>query len=337
MAIFTIRYDLRCPEWGPRTSADLAAAAIEQCEWADRNGFLSVTLSEHHGSPDGYLPSPMVLAGAVAARTKSMRITFGALIAPLHNPIRLAEDLATLDVLSRGRIIPVVSGGYVESEFKDVRARAAPIASDMMDAHRSACSRSAWSGEPFEHNGTTVRVTPRPHQRPRPPIFMGGASRAAARRAAKPRGHASCRRCPKLWDVLPRGAASKLGKPDPGAPPKTTGNSRSSCTSRRIPDAAWQRIAPHAMHEMNAYGAWAAAVRCRTRAIEPDRRTPTRCAPPACTRSITPEEARGERAGRRWAAGGTVTLHPLMGGHRPRSRVGVPRADRRTKVMPALR
>ena len=118
MPILSLRYDLRCAPFAATTSADLVATALEQCEWADRLGFATVTLSEHHGSPDGYLPSPLVFGAAIAARTRNLRIVIAALIAPLHDPIRLAEDIAVLDVLSNGRVIPVVSGGYVESEFR---------------------------------------------------------------------------------------------------------------------------------------------------------------------------------------------------------------------------
>ncbi|MFP8874353.1 MAG: LLM class flavin-dependent oxidoreductase, partial [Myxococcota bacterium] len=112
MPMFGLRYDLRCPPFAEATSADLVEAAIEQCAWADERGFASVTLSEHHGAEDGYLPSPLVLAAAMAARTRRIRIVLAALIAPLQDPLRLAEDIAVLDVISKGRVIPVLSGGY---------------------------------------------------------------------------------------------------------------------------------------------------------------------------------------------------------------------------------
>ena len=124
MPLLSLRYDLRRAPFASATSADLVATALDQCEWADRLGFATVTLSEHHGSPDGYLPSPLVFGAAIAARTRNLRLVIAALIAPLHDPIRLAEDVAVLDVLSNGRVIPVVSGGYVESEFQRVRQAA---------------------------------------------------------------------------------------------------------------------------------------------------------------------------------------------------------------------
>ena len=236
MPLLNLRYDLRCPPFAKAGTAELARTAIEQCEWADRLGFTSVVLSEHHGSPDGYLPSPLVL---------------GALIAPLHDPLRLAEDLAVLDVVSAGRVIPVVSAGYVESEFRMFGRRLADRARAMEEI--VPLLTRAWSGEPFEHRGATVRVTPRPVQRPRPPIFMGGSSPAAARRAARHADH-FMPSLPELFEVY-RAERVRLGKPDPGALPRTTGN---FLYVAEDPDAAWERIAPHALHETNAYGRWIA-------------------------------------------------------------------------------
>jgi len=66
MPTWTLRYDLRCPPFSKASPAELYATALEQCAWADRLGFSGVILSEHHGSPDGYLPSPLVFGAAVA-------------------------------------------------------------------------------------------------------------------------------------------------------------------------------------------------------------------------------------------------------------------------------
>ena len=97
---------------------ELYHAAIEQAVWAEDLGFVSVTLSEHHGSDDGYLPSMVALASAIAARTENIHIMLAALIAPMHDPLRIAEDLAVLDRISKGRISVTVAGGYVPSEFE---------------------------------------------------------------------------------------------------------------------------------------------------------------------------------------------------------------------------
>jgi alkanesulfonate monooxygenase SsuD/methylene tetrahydromethanopterin reductase-like flavin-dependent oxidoreductase (luciferase family) len=306
VTLLAIRYDFRCFPGGGASSQELVAAALEQCAWADRLGFVSVTLSEHHGSPDGYLPSPMVLAAAIAARTENIRLMLAALIAPLHDPIRLAEDLAVLDVVSNGRVIPVLSAGYVESEFAAFGVRLGDRRR-VMDEIVPFLER-AWSGEPFEHRGATVRVTPRPVQRPRPPIFMGGSTAAAARRAARLADH-FLPSLPEYFEIF-REERLRLGRPDPGPAPAVTGNFLHVAED---PDAAWAEIAPHALHEMNAYGRWsqAAGVGGPFRPIDdPDELRASGAYP-----VLTPDEAI-ERA-RATGPGGTVMLHPLMGGMSP--------------------
>jgi alkanesulfonate monooxygenase SsuD/methylene tetrahydromethanopterin reductase-like flavin-dependent oxidoreductase (luciferase family) len=306
LPLFGLRYDLRCAPFDDTTSADLAAAALEQCSWADRLGFATVTLSEHHGSPDGYLPSPLVFGAAIAARTKNLRLLIAALIAPLHDPVRLAEDLATLDVVSGGRVIPVVSGGYVASEFATFGKRLADRA-EVMEGIVPFLER-AWSGEPFEHRGVTVRVMPRPVQRPRPPIFMGGASKAAARRAARHADH-FIPTLPELFALF-REERVKLDKPDPGPLPRTTGN---FLYLAEDPDAAWERIAPYAMHEMNAYGKWMADAGTAgpyQPISDPDALRATGQYP-----VMTPEELIA--VAKEMGPMDVVMFHPLMGGMDP--------------------
>ena len=250
MTIFSLRYDLRAPAFGRADARGLYAAALEQAEWADRLGFAAVVLSEHHGSPDGYLPSPLVMAAAIAARTRSVRISISALIAPLHDPVRIAEDLAVLDVISGGRIVPVLGGGYVAREFATF-GRTLASRSSYMDEIVPFLER-AWSGEEFEWHGRRVRVTPRPVQRPRPPILMGGSSRAAAERAAR-FADGFMPTLPKYFELY-REARRRLGKPDPG--PMPPGLGVNFLHVAEDPERVWQRIAPHALHETNSYGQW---------------------------------------------------------------------------------
>src|SRR5579864_8235824 len=101
---FGLRFDLRNPSFARTTPADRYSAALEMAEWADRLGCLAITLSEHHSSSDGYLPSPLMMLSAMAARTTTVMLSVAALIAPFYDPVRLAEDLVVLDHLSRGRL-----------------------------------------------------------------------------------------------------------------------------------------------------------------------------------------------------------------------------------------
>src|SRR3989442_1463193 len=116
MPLISLRYDLRrSPEGAPYDV--LYRTALEQCQWADEHGLDVVTLSEHHFTEDGFLPAPMLVGAAVANRTSRLAISISALLAPLHNPLRLAEDLAVLDHLTGGRLSVVLGLGYREIEF----------------------------------------------------------------------------------------------------------------------------------------------------------------------------------------------------------------------------
>ena len=250
MPQFMLRYDLRQPEFCTATSAELYRTAIEQCAWAEQNGFIAAHLSEHHGSSDSYCPAPLLLVSAVAARTESLLLYIAALIAPLHHPVRLAEQLAVLDIISSGRVLPIISAGYRPEEFEAIGGKLSDR-KDYMDMIGPFLNR-AWNGQPFEHEGRTVCVTPRPHSQPRPPILMGGSSRAAARRAARdadffiPSG-------PEIFEFY-REELDKLGKPDPGPMPASA---TAVTFVAEDPDAYWEQIAPHLQHETNMYAGWA--------------------------------------------------------------------------------
>lgn len=247
MAFFGLRFDMRMPGLGAKAAADRYAAAIEMCEWADSQGFVLVSLSEHHGSADGYLPSPVVLGSAIAARTTHMRILLSALVAPFHEPLRLAEDLAVLDLISCGRIDLVVANGYVRNEFEMFDVPMSERVARTETLVRTL--KRAWQGPPFEHLGRMVHVTPAPLQSGGPRVDLGGSSEKAARRAA----HLADGFMPStatVWDAY-RDECAAVGRPDPGP---FLGGDPAVVFVADDPDAAWATIAPHAMREVNAYG-----------------------------------------------------------------------------------
>lgn len=247
-----MRYDLRSPASIGLPTADLCAAAVEQVAWADKKGFHTIQLPEHHCSADNYNPSPLILGAAMASRTQNLRIQPSAIILPLHDPVRIAEDCCMLDILSQGRLDVTIGLGYVPEEFAmfgvsvDDRAR-------VMDS-KLAALRRAFTGETFDYEGRTVRVTPPPFQRGGPRLFIGGSVKATARRAAEfGDGYYPMVYTPELVEEYRR-ACEALGK-TPGRVINGTGPRFIHVSED--PDAAWAKIAPHVMYETNAYAAYA--------------------------------------------------------------------------------
>ena len=118
-------FDMRAPEIGAPT-VQLYSAATEMCAWAENHGALAAVLCEHHGSEDGYLPSPLILAAAIAARTERLALSL-ILLLPFYDAVRLAEDMAVLDIISKGRASYILALGYRPEEFEhfgvDMRTR----------------------------------------------------------------------------------------------------------------------------------------------------------------------------------------------------------------------
>jgi len=251
MAMFGIRFDMRNPEFAGTSMAERYQAAIEMVEWADRLGGVNATLSEHHGSADGYLPSPLPMVAAMAARTTNIRFTVAALIAPFHDPLRLAEDVIVTDNLTKGRLDLIVAAGYARSEFAMFDVPMNERAKRVTEVVTTL--KAALSGEPFEYRGRTVQVTPSPYNPGGPSIFLGGSAEPAARRAARI-ADGFMPSDPGVWDFY-RDELAKLGKPDPG--PFFGGDTRVVVLAAD-PDKAWDQWAPFFLHEVNAYGAWQA-------------------------------------------------------------------------------
>src|SRR5262249_24606158 len=107
-----LRFDLRVPSFAKTTPERQYAARLGMGQWADGIGLDAIAISEHHGVADGYMSAPVALAAAIAARTKRIRINIAAVLVPLHDPIRLAEDLATAAIVADGRLSIVAGMGY---------------------------------------------------------------------------------------------------------------------------------------------------------------------------------------------------------------------------------
>jgi len=240
-------YDMRAPDFGA-PARELYAAALDHVQWADALGFDSVGLGEHHCSPDGYNPSPLPLACAMGGRTRNILLRTSVLLAPLYDPIKLAEDAAVTQLATGGRLILGIGGGYRPAEFEMFGRRLEDRWREIGETIELL--RLAWTGEPFEWRGRRCHVTPKPE--PAPQILLGGGTPAAARRAARIADGWFPPLDPRLWQPY-RDECLALGKPDPGAYPR---QGPIFLWVSKEPDKDWERVVPHVLHQLRSYSEW---------------------------------------------------------------------------------
>ena len=157
------------------THPDVVRREIEQMVWTEELGFDSIWLTEHHFIDYGLSVSPAVLAAAAAMRTRRVRIGLAAAILPFHDPVRLAEELAIVDILSEGRLDVGVGRGNRPAEFAGYRVPQQE-SRERFDETVDVMQR-AWTHERFSYHGRffsfdDVRVIPKPIQRPHPPLYQ---------------------------------------------------------------------------------------------------------------------------------------------------------------------
>ena len=232
-------FDMRTPTFGVGREAAYAAA-LDMAEWSDRVGL-----------DDGYNPSPLVLAAAMAGRTRQVALRTAVLLAPLYDPVRLAEDLAVAQLVSAGRMQLGLGFGYRPVEFAMYGRR-------VEDRFALTCNtarllKTAWTGEPFTYEGRPCLVSPVPEKPV--PILLGGMAPKVARIAAEiADGFLVPLFPPKVWQPY-RAACLRLGKPDPGPYPR---QGPTFLWVSEDPEADWQWIAPHILHVLDSYSRWTA-------------------------------------------------------------------------------
>ena len=249
--MFTLRFDMRAPAFGAPTSA-LYSSAAEMSAWAENHGCLAAVLCEHHGSEDGYLPSPIVLASALAARTERLLLSL-VVILPFYDPVRLAEDLALLDIISNGRVSVIFGIGYRPEEYEhfgiDIhrRGRSADEKLDIL--------RKLLSGEQVVHQGRRIVVTPPPHTPGGPTLMWGGASLAAARRAGRyGLGLLANGGEPGMREAYEAASIEHGHQPGPVLLPDR--DTPTVVFVAEDVDRAWDEIGEHLLHDARMYAEW---------------------------------------------------------------------------------
>jgi alkanesulfonate monooxygenase SsuD/methylene tetrahydromethanopterin reductase-like flavin-dependent oxidoreductase (luciferase family) len=249
MAVAAIRFDLRRAPFSALSEADLHREMVGMSTWADERGFAAITISEHHGVD--FISAPLAMAGVLLGSTKRAFVMLNALLLPLHDPVRVAEDVATLDLMSGGRFTLVAGLGYRHEEFAMAgvdRTKRGAILEEYVQV-----ILKAWSGEPFEWRGRTIQVTPTPTSPARALMLVGGSVKASARRAARLRlGFCTMSTDPVLGEVY--AAACKEVGFEHAVFRYPTGPSFVHVAED--PDKAWAELAPFAVYDAASYSTW---------------------------------------------------------------------------------
>lgn len=246
-----LRFDMRSAPDCPDAQGDRYRAAVDMAQWADGRSFDVIGLSEHHDTRDGFLAAPLALAGMMLACTGRVRVSVSALLVPLHDPLRLAEDIALLDLASGGRFAATCGLGYRKDEYErfgvDWKARG-----EVFDEKLGVLVK-ALSGEEFEYNGGTTQLCPAPASPVQALLLVGGNSEAAARRAAR----FQLLFCPAIDDP-DLDAAYKAACEESGFTRGMTIFPREPATTfiSDNPERSWREIGEYLFYDATAYGAW---------------------------------------------------------------------------------
>ena len=300
MAFTVARFNLVDPGATPETLAARYRAALEMASYADDRGIDTVQTEEHHGAANNWLPSPFVFAGAVLGSTRRIAVTVSAIIGPLYDPLRLAEDVAVLDLIGKGRLVTVAGIGYRPQEYEQLGVewgRRGKLQDELVET-----LLQAWTGEEFSYRGRTVRVTPRPYTQPHPLLLVGGSSKAAARRAARfglpffPSAH-----LPELEAYYHEQRAEHGTEGFCMMPAEKT----PLLHIAEDPDRTWAVYGEHFLHEARTYASWQSKdIRSAVRSTAG---TVAQLREEGVYRIVTPDECVGLGAE-------SLVLHPLCGG-----------------------
>lgn len=241
-------FDMRSPGIGaPRDI--LYAEAMKMARFADEIGVDRLIISEHHGSDDGYCSAPFVLGSAFAAHTERIKIMLGAVVLPLHDPVKIAEQIAVLDIVSGGRLEVAFGAGYIPSEFARFKV---PFneRGRLMEEGLAIIVR-ALKGERFEIEGREVFVQPPPFHGPQ--FYLAGNKKITVDRAIR----FGCGLFPTDVDLCDF-YDQRCREEGVSSGPKLVLGPPQAVFVSNDPDGMWARILPYALHSATSYARWSA-------------------------------------------------------------------------------
>ncbi len=183
---FGLAYSFQVPAGSNIGHAQLWKDALSEAILAERLGYDSIFLVEHHFLEDGMNPSLLTSAAAFAAVTESIKIGTSCYLLPLHHPIETAENASVVDNISNGRLIMGLAAAYRDEEFKGfgiTRDERGPRMDEYLQILRQAWTKDSVTFKGRFYSCENLSVTPKPVQRPIP-LWFGASGRAGLRRAA---------------------------------------------------------------------------------------------------------------------------------------------------------
>jgi alkanesulfonate monooxygenase SsuD/methylene tetrahydromethanopterin reductase-like flavin-dependent oxidoreductase (luciferase family) len=293
MLLTVLRFNFASPQGAPRTQGKLISAALELAQWGESRGITMVSVDEHHATGHGWSCNPIMAAAMVLARTERLIASVDCALGPLWNPVRLAEDIALVDNMSRGRLHTTVGLGYRTVEYETLGVDFSQRGK-LMDGLVERML-SVWSDA-----GTWTR--------PHPPLYVGGGARATARRAARFGLPLS------LADYLPdidayyRELCATAGMTPFVIMPGPI--NRGMIYLHEDPDRAWSELGDHILWEAVTYGEWSTDERSLMHL--PGVQTLDEVKASGRYRFLTPDQLIAEvRDAKHY---GPLVLHPLVGG-----------------------
>lgn len=251
---FGLYTECRNPAEWRRPDGEVYGEIIDQMVMAESLGFGYVDFLEHHFTDDGYLPSPLMVASAVAARTKTLHVCTNIAILPLYNPIRFAEDTAVLDCISNGRLEIGMALGYRPEEYAGLGINYDTRGGRFEEALQIMLG--LWHGEVVNFRGKHfqvegVKISPLPVQKPHPMLWLGGFSPPGFRRAAKyGDGYTGSKDCFGGYEK----ALLDAGKDATKA--RYKGGHLGNLVVSNDPERSFAQLAPHVIYHVNTYAQW---------------------------------------------------------------------------------
>jgi probable F420-dependent oxidoreductase len=249
-------FTAQIPAGSGRTFHEEYKDALEMVKRVEEEGLDAAWVSEHHFAEDGYLPSLLVLLSAFATVTDRIELGTGVVLAPFHDPIRLAEDFAVVDQLSNGRVICGLGIGWRDEEF---RAFGVPTKTRVRRLEEvTEILRLAWSEERFDFSGRHyhyegVAVHPKPKRIP--PILVGGFVDGAIRRAGRiGDGYISSRADASRVSESFAIASEERAKAGRSGPPITAVLVNGYVTND--PERDWPLVRDGVGHQLGVYAGW---------------------------------------------------------------------------------